>query len=61
MDLGSDLGSDLEFTRNDRKCIFLSGDADGSDEIDAYTGGLAELPVQGGLVRFFLLRTSLRM
>ena len=36
----------------------LSGDADGSSDIDAYTGGLAELPVQGGLVAFHLLRSS---
>ena len=30
---------------------FLSGPDDGSQDIDAYTGGLAELPVHGGLVR----------
>ena len=29
---------------------------DGAKTIDAYTGGLAELPVQGGLVRFLVFK-----
>merc|ERR1711974_583103 len=33
-----------------REVYQKSGPADGSQDIDAYTGGLAELPVQGGLV-----------
>ena len=44
------------------RCIFLSDDLDfeGSRDIDLYTGGLAELPVPGGLVRFLfhLLRST---
>ena len=32
------------------------GDGDRSNTIDAFTGGLAELPVEGGLVGFLIFK-----
>ena len=40
----------FQVEKNDRNMYnLISGD------IDAYTGGLAELPVEGGLVRFLFI------
>ena len=57
MDLGqiSNLLNHFRLGRNYRKMYLLSG---AYGDIDAYTGGLAELPVQGGLVMLFLLGAS---